>query len=132
MTGVECPGGRLCNCCHYYHGPEVLLAMKLYAFLRKQGSHGKDAGSMPVPERAHLCRMIANASMHVSAQLAASAGGGAGQRAGALAGIPAEADAQVPSPPAPLPQSLVASWSHLGPAQLVALLRAATPQCYED
>ncbi|CAK0895943.1 unnamed protein product [Prorocentrum cordatum] len=35
-SGAPCPRGAMCDCCHYYHGPEKFLAMKQFAAKPRQ------------------------------------------------------------------------------------------------
>ncbi|CAK0827509.1 unnamed protein product [Prorocentrum cordatum] len=131
MTGTPCPQGRLCNCCHFHHGLEALLGRKPRALLRKQGEHDSAAGSMPLLERVQPCRLLACASLDLSAQLASLASPGASQRAPAPARSPAEEAAKASPPPPPCAPS-AAPWGRLRPEQLAALLREAAPEHYED
>jgi hypothetical protein len=104
--------------------------MNLHKFLGYQEKHSKVASSMPASERARLCRLVACASLGLSADQAALAGGGAGQGARALAHSPAVA--QVPSPPSPWSESRVASLGPITSEQLVAVLQKAMPERYYD
>ncbi|CAK0862507.1 unnamed protein product [Prorocentrum cordatum] len=151
LTGSPCPQGRLCNCCHYSHGPEKFLAMRLHGFLRESNDQfSRVATALPAHQRARLCSVAARAWLGSPQPLAATASGGAGQEVRAVAAglaeaVPAEAVAQVSTSlpltapplvlaeamPSPLPL-LPSSFGHLTSEQLVLMLEEAMPERYED
>lgn len=121
LSGTACPRGSLCNCCHYHHGPEKLLALKLFALLKRPEKHIQVASPMPAPQRVELCTLAAPPALGSPTGNAALAGGGAGEEVHARAQSPAEEVAQV-----------VTSLGHLAPEQLAAMLQEAAPEHYHD
>ena len=160
-SGIPCPRGATCDCCHYSHGPEKFQQMRRFAAMAKQHKRrgGNPAGRVPT---APIVDEAPGPSPKAPAQQEEVAYAPAPLQPMPLAappiGLPLchraheewaqqefespRADSTVASTPRPSPYTACGSVtlppnagclpSHISPEQLAAMLQKAAPDFYDD